>query len=175
MITVLQTERLLLRQFEPGDDEHLHAITGDPDVMRFVGDLKPFSPQQTRAMVEDGIAHYEQRGYGEYAIICKATGQLIGYGGFAILPERAYPEIDYIFRPDHWGQGFASELARELVRYAFGELGFEVLGASFDPHNHPSMRVAAKAGFQFARAGLDEHGLPTIYYELRRPRSARCT
>ncbi len=30
-------------------------------------------------------------------------------------------------------------------------------------------RVAAKAGFQFARIGLDEHGLPTLYYELRRP------
>ena len=63
----------------------------------------------------------------------------------------------------------ATELARELVRYAFGELGFSVLGASFDPHNHASVRVAAKAGFQFARTGLDEHGLPTLYYELRRP------
>src|SRR3989442_14869480 len=84
-------------------------------------------------------------------------------------PERAYPEIDYIFRPDQWGRGLASELAHELVRYAFEELGFEVLGASFDPHNHASMHVAAKAGFQFARTGLDEHGLPTLYYELRRP------
>lgn len=173
MITVLQTERLVLRQFEPRDGEPLHAITGDPDVMRFVGNLKPFSPQQTRTMVEEAIAHYEQRGFGEYAIICKATGELIGYGGLTILPERAHPEIDYIFRPDQWGRGLASELADELVRYAFGELGFEVLGASFDPHNHASMRVAAKVGFQFARTGLDEHGLPTIYYELRRPRIER--
>lgn len=169
MVTVLQTGRLLLRHFEPGDGDHLHAITGDPDVMRFVGDLKPFSPRQTRTMIEDAMAHYEQRGFGEYAIICKATSELIGYGGFTILPERAYPEIDYIFRPDQWGRGLASELARELVRYAFGELGFKVLGASFDPHNHASMRVAAKAGLQFVRTGLDEHGLPTLYYELKRP------
>jgi RimJ/RimL family protein N-acetyltransferase len=97
-VTVLQTERLLLRQFEPGHGEQLHTLTGDPDVMRFVGDLKPFSPRQTRTMIEDAIAHYEQRGFGEYAIIRKATGELIGYGGFTILPERAYPEIDYIFR-----------------------------------------------------------------------------
>ena len=169
MVTVLQTDRLLLRRFETGDGEHLHAITGDPVVMRFVGDLKPFSPQQTRTMIEDAMAHYEQRGFGEYAITCKTTRELIGYGGFTILPERAYPDIDYIFRPDQWGRGLASELAHRLVRYAFGELGFEVLGASFDPHNHASMHVAAKAGFQFARTGLDEHGLPTLYYELRRP------
>ncbi len=168
MVTVLQTDRLLLRRFEPGDGEHLHAITGDPDVMRFVGDLKPFSPQQTRTMIEDATAHYEQPGFGEYAITCKATGELIGYGGFTILPERACPEIDYVFRPDQWGQGLASELAHELVRYAFGELRFEVLGASFDPHNRASMRVAAKVGFQFARTGLDQHGLPTVYHELRR-------
>jgi hypothetical protein len=64
----------------------------------------------------------------------------------------------------------ASELAHELVRYACGELGFEVLGASFDPRNHASTRVAAKVGFQFVRTDLDEHGLPTLYYELRRPR-----
>jgi len=169
MATVLQTARLLLRRFEPGDSEHLHAIIGDPDVMRFVGDLKPFSPQRTRTMIADAMAHYEQRGFGEYAIICKATVELIGYGGFTILPERACPEIDYIFRSDQWGRGLASELAHELVRYAFKELGFEVLGASFDPRNHASMRVAAKAGFQFARTGLDEHCLPTLYYELRRP------
>lgn len=165
----MQTKRLLLRHFEPGDREPLHAITGDPNVMKFVGDLQPFSPQQTRSMIEDAMAHYGQRGFGEYAITCKETGKLIGYGGFAILPERAYPEIDYIFRPDQWGRGLASELAPALVRYAFGELGLAVLGASFDPHNHASMRVAAKAGFQFVRTGLDEHGLPTLYYELRRP------
>src|SRR2546426_12421400 len=140
MVTVLQTDRLLLRRFETGDGEHLHAITGDPVVMRFVGDLKPFSPEQTRTMIEDAMAHYEQRRFGEYAITCKTTRELIGYGGFTILPERAYPD-----------------------------LGFEVLGASFDPHNHASMHVAVKAGFQFARTGLDEHGLPTLYYELRRP------
>ena len=169
MVTVLQTERLLLRELEPGDGERLHVITGDPDVMRFVGDLKPFSPQRTRTMIEDAMVHYEQRGFGEYAITCKATRELIGYGGFGIVPERAYPEIDYIFRPDQWGRGLASELAHALVRYAFEELGFELLGASFDPRNHASMRVAAKAGFQFARTGLDEHCLPTLYYELRRP------
>ena len=169
MVTVLQTERLLLRQFEPGDGECLHAITGDPTVMRFVGDLTPFSPRQTRTLIADAMAHYERRGFGEYAIICKATGELVGYGGFAILPERSYPEIDYIFRPDQWGRGLASELVPELVRYAFGDLDLAVLGASFDPRNHASMRVAAKAGFQFVRTGLDEHGLPTLYHELRRP------
>src|SRR5258708_11139736 len=99
MATVLQTARLLLRRFEPGDSEHLHAITGDPDVMRFVGDLKPFSPQRTRTMIADAMAHYEQRGLGENAIICKATVELIGYGVFNILPIPACPQIDYILRP----------------------------------------------------------------------------
>ncbi len=46
MVIVLQTERLLLRQFEPGDGERLHAVTDDPNVMRFVGDLKPSSPNR---------------------------------------------------------------------------------------------------------------------------------
>src|SRR3989454_5396177 len=119
MATVLQTARLLVRRFEPGDSEQLHAITGDPDVMRFVGDLQPFSPQQTRRMIEDAMAHYERRGFGEYAITCKATRELIGYGGFAILPERACPEIDYIFPPDQWGRGLARGLAPALVRYPF--------------------------------------------------------
>src|SRR3989442_13858122 len=145
MVTVLQTDRLLLRRFEPGDGEHLHASTGDPDVMRFVGDLKPFSPQQTRTMIEDAMAHYEQRGFGEYAITCKATRELIGYGGFTILPERAYPEIDYIFRPDQWGRGLASELAHKLLPHAFWGLGFQGVGASVHPPHPPSMRVGGEA------------------------------
>ena len=57
----------------------------------------------------------------------------------------------------------------DQIRLLEEELGFELLGASFDPRNHASMRVAAKAGFQFARTGLDEHCLSTLYYELGRP------
>jgi len=168
MDLVLQTNRLLVRHFEPTDADQLQRVTGDADVMRFVGDLKPLSPEKTGQMIAEAIDHYRQRGFGEYAIVSRQTGAFIGYGGFAVLPERTCVEIDYILGREFWGDGLATELAKALVAQGFDHLGFQVLGASFDPQNHASMRVAAKVGFNYERSGVDEHGLPTIYYLMKR-------
>jgi [ribosomal protein S5]-alanine N-acetyltransferase len=160
---------MLVRHFEPGDLDDLHRLTGRADVMRFVGDLSPLSREQAHRMIQEAMGRYETHGFSEYAVVDRESGALVGYGGFAVLPERDCVEIDYIFFPEHWGQGLATELAGALVEYAFDTLDLDVVGASFDPGNHASMRVAAKVGLRYERHGHDEHGLPTVYYIARRP------
>jgi ribosomal-protein-alanine N-acetyltransferase len=169
MNTILQTARLLLRPLEGSDLEALHSITSGPTVMQFVGDLKPFTLEKTERMIRDAVDHYRTRGFGEYAVMDKESGSLAGYGGFAVLPERTCVEIDYILRPEFWGRGLATELAAALVDHGFQRLRLDTIGASFDPQNHASMRVAAKVGLRYERTGVDEHGLPTVYYVMRRP------
>jgi [ribosomal protein S5]-alanine N-acetyltransferase len=166
MSVVLQTERLILRHFDRDDVEALHRITGDAEVMQFVGDLRPYTLEKTRRMIEEELEHYRRRGFGEYAVLAKDGGALVGFGGYAILPERTCVEIDYVLEKESWGLGLATEIAGALVHHGFTRLGFDALGTSFDPRNHASMRVAAKVGFRYERRGLDEFGLPAVYYHL---------
>jgi RimJ/RimL family protein N-acetyltransferase len=166
---VLQTERLILRALQPSDLEALFAITGDPLIMQYVGDLTPYSKEKTAQVIQEAQESYRENGFGSWAFIEKTTGRLIGYGGLEYLPERAIPEVFYIFPPEQWGKGLATEVAAAILDYGFQQLNVPEIGASFDPANEPSMHVARKVGLSFDYAGLDEFQLPTIYYKMSNP------
>ncbi len=168
-LSILETERLLLRELQPGDLDALFAITGDALIMRYVGDLKPYSREKTAQAIREAQESYQQHGFGGWAFIEKATGQFIGYGGLEYLPERTIPEVFYIFPPSQWGKGLATEVAAAILDYGFKQLGIPAIGASFDPANQPSMRAAAKVGLRFDYEGVDEFNLPTVYYKMDNP------
>lgn len=165
---VLETPRLAARRLVVADFENLHAICGNAEVMKYVGNLKPYKESQTRQVILKFLRSYELAGYGGWALIHKDTNEFAGYGGFEHVPERAMPELFYIFAPAYWGQGLASEFAVACVDYGFKKLRMEKIGTSFDPANEASMKVARRAGFVYSHEGLDEFNLPTIYYQILR-------
>lgn len=171
--TIFETHRLLVRFLLNSDIEAFHRICSDPQVMRYVGNLTPYSPEQTQMAMTDAHESYRLYGFGPWAIICKESGRLIGVGGPDVLPRRELPELSYIFVPSCWGHGLATEFAATAVDYGFQKLGFCEIRASFDPENKASMRVAEKAGMHYQWEGLDEYNLPTVFYALHRPCSAR--
>lgn len=164
--TVLQTERLLVRELGLEDFELLHGLCSDADVMKYVGNLLPYKETQTRQVILKCLRSYAHNGWGGWALHLLAGKEFVGYGGFEFVKERAMPELFYIFKPDYWGQGLASEFAIAATNFAFRELNMHKIGASFDPANEASMKVARKAGLEFSHEGLDEFNLPTIYYEI---------
>ncbi len=180
MIPVFETERLQMRELVPTDFERMYALCGDSSVMKFVGNLKPYSAPQTRQAILKCLRSYGQYGYGGCALQLKeeqgvdlisgtqTAPTFVAYAGFEYVRRRAMAELFYLFLPEYWGKGLASEFAIAAVKFGYRELGMERIGASFDPNNHASMRVANKAGLSFSHEGLDEFKLPAIYYEGRR-------
>jgi RimJ/RimL family protein N-acetyltransferase len=166
---VFETGQMIVRQLEMADFADLHAICGDPAVMRYVGNLQPYTPEQTRAAIEQAQAYYRQYSFGPWCVVDKTAGNLMAYAGLEFLPERAIPEVFYILAPAYWGQGYATELAEALLEYGFRECGLRQIGASFDPANSASMRVARKVGMHFSHHGFDEFALPTVYYVMDAP------
>jgi RimJ/RimL family protein N-acetyltransferase len=169
---VCETARMTVRRLEMADFADLHAICGDPEVMRFVGNLQPYTPEQTRAAIESAQAYYRQYCFGPWCVVGKTAGNLMAYAGLEFLPERDIPEVFYILAPAYWGHGYATELAAALLEYGFRACDLPQIGASFDPANSASMRVARKAGMRFSHHGLDEFALPTVYYVMDNPSSA---
>lgn len=148
---VLETERLVLREFEPADTDALFEILGDPLAMRFYP--APFP----RAEVEDWIrrnrVRYRDAGLGLWAMLLKDSGQLIGDCGCYVrdvLGNMEY-ELGWHVRRDLWGRGYASEAARHCIEYAFYKLGAERIIALIRPENLSSCRVAEKNGMTCER------------------------
>ena len=143
---IIETERLLLREFVPDDADALAAVISDPATMRF------YPEPRDRAGVESWIERNRQRyrdyGHGLWAMVLKSSGEVVGDCGLArqMVDDVNEIEIGYHLRRDLWGQGLAPEAAGACRDYGFERLGAERLIALIRPANLPSRRVAEKVG-----------------------------
>jgi RimJ/RimL family protein N-acetyltransferase len=155
MQVFLETERLVLRRFTAGDVDNLFDLDSDPEVMRFLNGGTP----TPREVIEHDILPRFLRSYerfpgcGFWAAIEKATGEFLGWFSFR-PPEGAGPgevELGYRLRKAAWGQGYATEASRALIRKAFTELGVQRVVATTFAANLASRRVMEKAGLTLVR------------------------
>jgi RimJ/RimL family protein N-acetyltransferase len=91
----------------------------------------------------------------EYYLAVTAGGELVGFVRLALGGVKA-AKLGYAIHADHWGNGYATDAARTIVRLGFDELGLHRITAAVGPTNHASMTVLTHLGF--AREGtLREH------------------
>jgi RimJ/RimL family protein N-acetyltransferase len=142
----LDTPRLRLRPFTEQDVEPLHALMQDPDVMRYVGDRRVPTPQETWRAVAAWIGHWALRGYGLWAIEERDSGDVIGRAGLINPLDWPGPEVGYLLGRRWWGRGYATEAAGAAMDWGFATIGFERLLSLIDPANAPSIAVAERLG-----------------------------
>jgi RimJ/RimL family protein N-acetyltransferase len=156
----LETERLLLRIFQPDDlPEYYRLIYSDPAVMVYLPGGVPRTLERTREVLEGNIRLITERGYTLWAVIHKTTGAFMGHCGLYPLPTGEV-ELAYALGLVYWGQGYASEAARVCLDYGLTTCKLPAILALAVPQNLASQRVMEKAGMQ--RIGLTED-----YYNTR--------
>jgi [ribosomal protein S5]-alanine N-acetyltransferase len=162
----LRSCRLLLRPFEEADAPAAHAVYGDAEVMRYVGEGRPATPEQTAEMIADYRRGQREHGFAFWAVIERSSGRLIGDAG--LEPTRFGTELGYTLGRASWGRGFATEAAGLCVEAAFGPLELARLVALADVANPASAHVLTKLGF--TRAGeVTAYGRPHGRFVLERP------
>ncbi len=161
---IIETPRLILREFIPTDVKALAKILAKPEVMRF-SPTGAISVEQTAAKMASFIDSYIEQGYGKWAVIERQTGQLIGYCGIALeeIEGKWENELGYRFDPDFWGQGFATEAATACLEYALNTLKFKYVLGIVEPENHTSIRVLEKIGMKFVKKSLWCNKVVNIY------------
>jgi len=124
-----RTERLVVRRFRPTDGPGLHAILSRPEAVRF----EPYGVQDAAAC--ERIARDRAADPCFWAVERAADGVLLGtlYLAPAEDPAWATYEVGFVFHPDHWGRGYATEAARALLDHVFGDLGAHRVLAHCDP------------------------------------------
>lgn len=161
----IETERLILRMFRPDDLDELAALFSDPDVVRYVGDGKPVSREESDRALQSIIRHWQTHGFGRWAVIDKQSREFIGFGGLRSL--FGTPEVVYHFAKAHWGKGLATELARAALRFGFEERGFERIVAITKPLNKASIHVMEKVGMQFEK-NTSYYDIEVVQYQITR-------
>jgi RimJ/RimL family protein N-acetyltransferase len=174
MPLMLTTERLLLRLPESGDADALHRAFGDPEVMCYVGDGKPFSFAQTEATIERFCERWRADGFGALVVERAGGGGVVGevdvlawdretwaYGLRSELGPEIDLELGWTLAREAWGRGYATEAALALRDWAFRELRPPRLISMIYPANVRSQRVAQRIGERFEREVVTASGKRT--------------
>ncbi len=164
---VLETPRLILREWRPDDWVRFKPIAADPRVIRYVGTGQVPSDEQIRTYIETARKLYRDEGFCLWPLVSRKNRELIGFCGLDHLWGGDEIEIGYWLAPDYWGKGLATEAAQAVLEYGFDQLGLERIVAVAHPENQASIRVLQKLGMAFERTVVRE-GLEHVYYAKTR-------
>lgn len=120
MIYELETDRLKLRQWRSEDYPLFAAMNADPRVMEYFPAL--LSPAESDALAARIEALIAEKGWGFWAVEVKAGERFAGFVGLHepdYLPFSPCVEIGWRLAYDFWGQGYATEAATEVLKFAF--------------------------------------------------------
>jgi RimJ/RimL family protein N-acetyltransferase len=148
----METERLVLRSFRPGDEDDVYAYRSVPAVVRYI----PGDPK-TREQVADLVAERSTAGriddkQTNLTLAVELEGRVVGdvllhLDGLDGADGRQ-AEVGWVFAPDVQGRGLATEAARGLLRMAFDEVGVHRVWAQLEPDNTASARICERLGMR---------------------------
>lgn len=169
---IIETERLLLREWQLEDAEEFSAIAADPRVVRFITGGTPVPLEQVRDQIARLVALQESHGWTRWALQLRDPqpadpAGVIGFcgPGCTFAPD---VEVGWWLHADLWGRGLATEAGLAAVRHGFEVVGFDRLICCVSPENLASRAVARKVGFRPVDR-FDFHGVTLIRHALDSP------
>lgn len=159
------TERLILRRMKAEDWALHRRLDGDPRVMATLGGLRP--PERTQSYAREQVRHWSEHDFGWWTLLDRRTREFVGRGGIRHieLEDGDRPvEVGYALVPERWGEGLATEVAREAVRIGAEVLGLDRIVGRTLPTNAPSRAVLEKAGLEYRREVFYK-GFHSVLYE----------
>jgi ribosomal-protein-alanine N-acetyltransferase len=144
--TILETPRLTLRRFMPGDEDWFATLFADPEVTQYLGGTR------TRAQADEMfatrvLAYYDTHpGLGIWMTLERATSRSVGFHLLNHIQGEAIVQVGFGLEKFAWGKGYGTEMAREVLRYGFEDLNLPHIAAIANLENIASQHVLEKIG-----------------------------
>lgn len=166
---ILETERLIMRPFQMGDEAGVLEFSSNKEAVQFTGDITRNSLKEAKDLIKNvWLSDYSTYGYGRFAVIYKPDNKIIGFCGFKFIPQVKMTDLGYRFLPEYWGKGIATESSIKMLEFGFSELKLSKIFGTVYPENPASSTVLKKLGFTLKELkpypGEDEDGDMEWYY-----------
>jgi RimJ/RimL family protein N-acetyltransferase len=167
-MTILETERLILRLLTDDDAEFYLRLINQPSWLRNIGNRGIHTVDNARLAIAQGpLAMHASFGFCLYAVEGKAEAAALGLCGLIKRETLEDVDIGYAFLDEHGGKGYAYEAAAAVLEYASSGLGLRRVVAITAPDNARSIRLIGKLGLRFEQQlilGTDTN--PTNLYAI---------
>jgi len=170
LVVTLETPRLVLRLPQDADVSPLMDIHQNPDVMKYVLIGNPaagiIAAWRSVALM---IGHWHLRGYGQWTVLEKTDGQVVGRVG--LWNPEGWPgiELGWVVRRERWGRGLATEAATAALNWTWDNVATDHVISLIQADNARSIRVAEKLGERFERTETVNGSLLQVYGVRRTP------
>jgi ribosomal-protein-alanine N-acetyltransferase len=156
-MTVLETERLLLRRFTANDAQFIVTLLNEPSFLRYIGDKKVRTLADAEQYILNGpVASYERNSFGLYVMELRESHTPIGMCGLLKREELLDPDIGFALLPGFWNQGFAFEAAFAVLNDASESLRLPRILAITSLDNDASIKLLERLGFTFERVVMKD-------------------
>ena len=160
---IIETNRLILREYTLDDYDDLYKIISDPEVMKYYP--KPYDEKGAKRWIEWSIQNYKNHGFGWWAIILKETNEYIGDCGITIqnINNEMLPEVGYHLSKHHWRKGYAKEAGKAVIEWAFKNTNYTSLYSYMNAENIASYSTAASIGMKKIDEFYDDNEFLYVY------------
>ncbi len=181
MMLTLETSRLVLRPWQDSDRAPFAAVNADAQVRQYYYPSL-LTAAETDELIDEATAQLANEGFGFLAVERKADGALIGGAGLSSpgpeVPGDFPLEIGWILGRGYWRQGYAAEISRCCLDFAWQELQADCVIGYTSAINIPSRRAMEKIGMVYVEGGdFDDITVPPgnilrphVLYRIDRPR-----
>jgi len=159
-IPTFESQRLILRAFQPSDFEPMATFFADPLSAHYGG---PCGREEAWRKFAVYSGHWLLRGYGPWALEDKATGAYVGLAGLWFPEGWVEPEITWALVPGQHGKGFATEAALRALQAAYQHFGWTTAVSVVSTQNRASQAVAQRMGATLERDITYRHGQAHLY------------
>jgi RimJ/RimL family protein N-acetyltransferase len=149
MFIILETPRLLLREFTSDDASLIFQLNLDPEVTRYTHDPVKDVNQATGILEQIILPQYALYNHGRWAVLLKHSNIFLGWCGLKYRPEKNEVDLGYRFSKEFWGKGYATEAAAASLRYGFEKLNLKRIVGRAELENIASCKVLEKCGMSY--------------------------
>ena len=167
MNIIVETDRLIIREFEVDDVLSLYKIESDPRIIEFIPWSKLSNLNETRKQINKYISSYKKNKLNSWAVVIKETKEAIGITQLIYSNKIKGVEIGTKISPDYWSMGYASELSKAIVDYGLNKLGIDEIIAVTDINNAGAIKSLINMGMTLKKYGY-YNGAEAVFYSLQR-------
>lgn len=147
MTTVLETQRLILRELQPtADCDFVIALLNSEGWLKYIGERNVRTQEQAQAYIALWLDSYAKNGFGLWAVVDQQNHHPIGLCGLIRRDRLPHVDIGFAFLPEYIGKGFAKEAALATLRFGFERAQLDKIIAITLPNNTPSRALLKSIG-----------------------------
>lgn len=151
---IFETSRLFLRQFTLDDTELLLELNSDPEVLTYLHEPLLQDDVHAKHILTTIILPQYEKKLGRWATYTKHDKQFIGWCGLKYRADTGEIDLGYRFKKTAWGNGYATEAAKQTLDYGFNDLNLKMITACAHIENIASLKVLEKIGMEYTGEGI---------------------